>query len=82
MVNGEPPPFFDETPSEHQRRVHPDAIVAASERTEFEQRFKEKFTLATGQSRLRRVFEHRHVVLAVVHVESLEQALANASGLY
>jgi hypothetical protein len=36
------PVFFDETPEEHQRRVHPDLEATKKERIELEQRLQEK----------------------------------------
>ena len=36
MLNGEAPPTFDETPEQHQRRVHPDLAATQVERREME----------------------------------------------
>jgi len=36
MLNDEPPAAFEETPEEHQRRVHPDLAATQRERGELE----------------------------------------------
>jgi hypothetical protein len=43
MLNDEPPPTFDETAEEHQRRVHPDLVATQRERIELERQLAEKF---------------------------------------
>jgi len=42
MLNNEPPPMFDETPEEHQRRVHPDLIATQAERSVLERQLDQK----------------------------------------
>lgn len=42
MLKGEPSPTFDETPEQHQRRVHPDLIATQTERRELEKQLAEK----------------------------------------
>jgi hypothetical protein len=42
LLNDEPPPWFDETPEQHQRRVHPDLAATQIERRELEKRLAEK----------------------------------------
>ena len=43
MLNDEPSPTFDETPEQHQRRVHPDLTATQIERRELERQLAEKF---------------------------------------
>lgn len=40
MLNGEPPPSFDEEPEEHVARLHPDPVENWKERRELEARLK------------------------------------------
>jgi hypothetical protein len=42
VLNDEPPPSFDETPEEHQRRVHPDLAATRLERRELDRQLAEK----------------------------------------
>ena len=42
MLNDEPSPTFDETPEQHQRRVHPDLAATQIERRELERKLAEK----------------------------------------
>ena len=42
MLNNEPPPMFNETPEEHQRRVHPDLIATQDERPVLERQLDQK----------------------------------------
>jgi len=42
MLIDEPSPTFDETPEEHQRRVHPDLTATQIERRELERQLAEK----------------------------------------
>ena len=42
LLKGEPTPMFDETPEEHQRRVHPDPFATRLERLELERQLTEK----------------------------------------
>lgn len=43
MANNEPSPTFDETPEEHQRRVHPDLAATQRERQQLERQLAEQF---------------------------------------
>ena len=42
LLKDEPPPSFEETPEEHQRRVHPDLAITQRERQELEKQLVEK----------------------------------------
>lgn len=42
LVEGREPPIFDETPDEHQRRVHPDLIATQRERRDLERRLRDQ----------------------------------------
>jgi hypothetical protein len=45
ILNDEPPPTFDETAEEHQRRVHPDPVATQRERIELERQLAEKLNI-------------------------------------
>jgi hypothetical protein len=41
ILAGRPSPSFNETPAQHLRRVHPDAVATQRERAELEERFRQ-----------------------------------------
>ena len=43
LLHDEPVPTFNETPEQHQRRVHPDLIATQIERQKLEQQLAQKF---------------------------------------
>lgn len=45
LVNGEPSPTFEETPTEHMARVHPDPLQTQRERIEVERALRQKLIL-------------------------------------
>jgi hypothetical protein len=42
MLNGEPSPSFDETPTQHLRRLHPDPVATEIERREMERQLSDE----------------------------------------